>query len=369
MLWLLAQPVGESLAADLFDFFHGYASMLNGCRVLLAIESSCDETAAAVIDENRIVRSSIVASQAELHARFGGVVPEIASRAHLERLLPVLEEAVQEAGVQLDELDAIAVTTHPGLVGSLLVGLTAAKTLAWVLDKPLVTINHVEAHLYACRMSAQRDVFPAIGLVVSGGHTSLYACHNATKYEQIGGTIDDAAGEAFDKVASILGLGYPGGPAISSAAAGGDPKAIRLPRPMLNKPDYRFSFSGLKTAVRYAALGVPGKEPAEPLTKQRISDLAASFEAAVVDVLVGKSIRAVQQYGWPRLLVGGGVAANSTLRTSLEEACGESDIELVIAPFEMCTDNAAMAGLAWELVENGQFADLDVDVTPGLIRG
>lgn len=343
--------------------------MLNGQRILLAIESSCDETAAAVIDESLVALSNVVASQAELHATYGGVVPEIASRAHLERLLPVLEEAIDKAGAALADIDAVAVTTHPGLVGSLLVGLTAAKTLAWTLGVPLVAVNHVDAHLYACRMDAGRDIFPAVGLVVSGGHSSIYACRAATEFELAGGTIDDAAGEAFDKVASLLGLGYPGGPEVSRVAAQGDPTAIRFPRPMLSNPDYRFSFSGLKTAVRYEALGVPGREPPPELTFQRVADIAASFEAAVVDVLAGKALRAVKEFGWPRLLVGGGVAANRRLRDELKRRCDERDVELFIAPMEYCTDNAAMAGMAWELIQAGQYADLDVDVTPGLIRG
>lgn len=337
-------------------------------RFLLAIESSCDETAAAVIADDLSVLSNVVASQADLHARFGGVVPEIASRAHLEHLLPVLEEAFSNAGVSTADLDAIAVTTHPGLVGSLLVGLTAAKTLAWALDLPLVAINHVEAHLYACRMAANRDIFSAIGLVVSGGHTSVYACRSATEYELLGATIDDAAGEAFDKVASILGLGYPGGPEISRVAKAGDPKAIAFPRPMLSKPGYRFSFSGLKTAVRYEVLGVPGKAAPPEMTPQRVADIAASFEAAVVDVLVGKALRAVKEYGWRRLLLGGGVAANERLRRELSSRCEAADIELFVAPMAMCTDNAAMAGMAWEQIKAERFADLDVDVLPGLIR-
>lgn len=343
--------------------------MKDGSRVLLALESSCDETAAAVIGDDLSVLSNVVASQADLHARFGGVVPEIASRAHLERLLPVLDQACVDAGVAKADLDAIAVTTHPGLVGSLLVGLTAAKTLAWVLDKPLVAVNHVEAHLYACRMEAGRDLFPAIGLVVSGGHTSIYACRSATEFDLVGGTIDDAAGEAFDKVASMLGLGYPGGPEISRVAKNGDPKSVSLPRPMLRKPGYAFSFSGLKTAVRYAAFGVPGKPAPAELNEQRVADLAASFEAAVADVLVGKAIRAVKEFGWPRLLLGGGVAANGRLRKELADQCSAQGIDLFVAPLALCTDNAAMAGLAWELLDAGQTVSLDVDVTPGLIRG
>ena len=335
-------------------------------RHLLAIESSCDETAAAVIDESLAIRSSVVASQFERHEAFGGVVPEIASRAHLENLIPVLDRACGEAGTTLGELDAIAVTVRPGLVGSLLVGLTAAKTLAWTLDVPLVAIDHVQAHLYACRMDAGREIFPAIGLVVSGGHTSLYDISTATDLELVGATIDDAAGEAFDKAAALLGLGYPGGPAISRAAESGDREALAFPRPMLHK-GLDFSFSGLKTAIRYAALGQPGQQ-ASPLTADRVADLAASFEAAVVDTLTAKCRRAVRERRRDRLCVGGGVAANRSLRDSLAAMAEREGVELFIAPLAMCTDNAAMAGLAWEYLAAGQTSDLDLDVTPGLVR-
>ena len=227
-------------------------------RVLLAIETSCDETAAAVVDENLAIRSSVVASQSDLHRRFGGVVPELASRAHVERILPVIDEALRQANVQLADLSAIAVVTQPGLAGSLLVGLTAAKTLALALERPLVAVNHIEAHLYACRMHAGADVFPAVGLVVSGGHTNLYDCPEPTGFELLGSTIDDAAGEAFDKVAAILGLAYPGGPSIQAAAKDGSPAAFRFPRTFLNEADrLEFSFSGLKTAVLYEVAGTP----------------------------------------------------------------------------------------------------------------
>src|SRR5262245_30949383 len=252
-------------------------------RVLLAIESSCDETAAAVIDEEFVVRSSVVASQTDLHRRFGGVVPEIASRAHVQRVLPVIDEALQKAQVRLEDLAAIAVVTHPGLVGSLLVGLTAAKTLALVLNTPLVAVNHIEAHLYACRMHAARDVFPAVGLVVSGGHTNLYDCPAASGFELLGSTIDDAAGEAFDRVAAILGLAYPGGPSIQAAAQNGSPTAVRFPRTFLKDASrLEFSFSGLKTAVLYEVAGTPPRDydPAA-LAPQYVADLAASFQEAV----------------------------------------------------------------------------------------
>ncbi len=338
-------------------------------RVLLAIESSCDETAAAVIDRDRRVLSNIVATQHELHERFGGVVPEIASRAHVERILPVIDEALRRSGKTLKDVGAVAVATHPGLVGSLLVGLTAAKTLAMVLNVPLLAINHIEAHLYACRLAAGREVFPAIGLVVSGGHTNLYDCRSPVEFELLGSTTDDAAGEAFDKVAQILGLEYPGGPQIEAVARNGDPTAFPFPRTFLNEERLDFSFSGLKTAVLYAARGTPGaRVQPPPLTTERIADLAASFQTAVVDVLIGKCHQALRRSKRTRLLVGGGVAANSLLRQKLDELATSFNLDLIVAPREYCTDNAAMGALGWELWERGSFSPLDVDVTPGLVR-
>lgn len=338
-------------------------------RYLLALESSCDETAAAVIDRDRNILSSVVASQYELHRDFGGVVPEIASRAHVRRILPVIDESLREAGLQLADMDAIAVATQPGLVGSLLVGLTAAKTLALVLDVPLIAVNHIEAHIYACNMSAAESVFPAIGFVVSGGHSNLYDCTSPVDFELLGSTIDDAAGEAFDKVAQILDIGFPGGPAVERVAAGGDAKAIRFPRTFLKEDRLEFSFSGLKTAVLYTVTGVPGshRKP-EPLTEQRKADIAASFQAAVVDVLVAKCRQALEQRQRSTLCVGGGVAANSLLREKLETMCRHTRTQLHIAPMSLCTDNAAMAAIAWESLERGHVAELDLDVTPGLVR-
>lgn len=338
-------------------------------RLLLALESSCDETAAAVIDRDRKVLSSVVATQHELHERFGGVVPEIASRAHVERILPVIDESIRQAGAKLTDIDAIAVATNPGLVGSLLVGLTAAKTLAMVLDVPLLSVNHIEAHLYACQIAAGRNVFPAVGLVVSGGHTNLYDCRSPVEFELLGSTTDDAAGEAFDKVAQVLGLDYPGGPLIEKIAAKGDPQAIAFPRTFLKDERLDFSFSGLKTAVLYAARGTPGsRTPPVPLTEQRIADLAASFQAAVIDVLVGKCEQALMKANRSTLLVGGGVAANSVFRAGLTAMADRSGVELIIAPREYCTDNAAMGAIGWELLDRGVFSPLDVDVTPGLVR-
>jgi N6-L-threonylcarbamoyladenine synthase len=336
---------------------------------LLAIESSCDETAAAVITRDLQVLSNVVASQAELHERFGGVVPEIASRAHVERILPVIDEAVKTAGIELSDLTAIAVVTEPGLVGSLLVGLTAAKTLAMVLDIPLVAVNHVEAHLYACRLGAGRDIFPAVGLVVSGGHTNLYDCRSATEYRMIGATIDDAAGEAFDKAAAIFGLAYPGGPNIEKTARSGNEAAYKFPRTFLNEDRLEFSFSGIKTAVLYEVKGQPGAHRvAPPMTPQRLADLCASFQAAVVDVLIAKCELALRHTGYRTVCLGGGVAANGYFRKRLEETARKRNFDLFVSPQEYCTDNAGMGAVGWELLNCGRTVDLEVDVTPGLIR-
>mgnify|MGYP002623541667 CR=1 FL=1 len=339
-------------------------------RLLLILESTCDETAAAVVSEQLEVRGSALATQHELHERFAGVVPEIASRAHVEAILPVVDEALGQAGIELDQIAAIAVATTPGLAGSLLVGLVAAKTLAAALDVPLVAFNHLEAHIYACQMASEADVFPCVGLVVSGGHTSLYRCESPLEFELLGATIDDAAGEAFDKVASMLDLGYPGGPAVERAAASGNAGAFALPRSLLGAEDgLDFSFSGLKTAVRYKIVG-PGQVDFQQLRLdgQLVADLAASFQAAVVDVLVEKSMRALTTTGLPRLCVGGGVAANTLLRTQLQERCAQSAHELHIAPLELCTDNAVMGAIALERWRAGLVEPLTLDVVAGPLR-
>lgn len=352
-----------------------------GTEYLLAIESSCDETAAAVIDRQRRVLANVVATQHDLHERFGGVVPEIASRAHLERMLPVIDEALRKSGVPLTDLAGIVVASEPGLVGSLLIGLTTAKSLALALNVPLITINHIEAHLYACLLDAAGStsdaeqprsaaaLYPTVGLVVSGGHTNLYECRSPVESRMIGATIDDAAGEAFDKVAQILGLGYPGGPQLERAARAGNPTAVNFPRTFLHDDRLDFSFSGLKTAVLYAAKGTPGSRQAvPPLTAERVADLAASFQAAVIEVLVAKCAQAVQQTGIPRLCIGGGVAANGAFRAAIETCATQAGFALHVAPREYCTDNAAMGALGWEHFERGLFAPLDQDVTPGLVR-
>lgn len=338
---------------------------------ILTIESTCDETAAAVVTDELEVLGSVVASQDELHQRFHGVVPEIAARAHVERILPTIDETLQRAGVTLQELDAIAVANTPGLAGSLLVGLTAAKTLCLALNKPLVAINHLHAHIYACRMAAEKDVFPCVGAIFSGGHSNLYHCKTPTDFDYLGSTIDDAAGEAFDKVASMLGLPYPGGPAVSKAAVNGNPKAHRFPRSFIkDRERLDFSFSGLKTAVRYEIAG-PGKVDFESiqLSEKQIADIAASFEEAVVDCLVAKAMLAVDKTGLSILCVGGGVAANRRLRTRLEEETHAAGVELHIAPLELCTDNAVMGAIAVERLRAGMVESLELDVLPGLVRG
>ena len=342
--------------------------MQPGHRLLLAIESSCDETAAAVVRADGKVLSSIIASQHELHIEWGGVVPEIASRAHVRRILPVIRTALRDADCTPQDLHAVAVTTEPGLVGSLLVGLTAAKTIAMSLQIPLLTVNHVEAHIYACGMGLTESIYPCAGFVVSGGHTNLYDCRSATECQLIGSTTDDAAGEAFDKVARILNLPYPGGPAIQKAALSGNPRRFKMPRPLIRSGKLDFSFSGLKTAVLYAARGIPGPDQLLDTPADRIADLAAGFQEAAVEVLVEKCRLAVRQLGYSRLCVGGGVAANQMFRHELVEMARRENIQLLIAPIELCTDNAAMAAIAWDLMASGRIASFDADVLPGLVR-
>jgi N6-L-threonylcarbamoyladenine synthase len=330
----------------------------------LAIESSCDETAAAVFTEQLSILSNVVASQTDLHARFGGVVPEVAARAHLQRLLPVIDEALHQANVRLDQIACVAVHNTPGLVGALLVGVSCAKMLALTLNVPLISVNHIEAHIYACRLAASKDIFPCVGLVVSGGHTNLFHCKSPLDFELLGATIDDAAGEAFDKVASILGLGFPGGPAVEREAAHGNPQAVPFPRSFLHDERLDFSFSGLKTAVLYAVRGKDLSRTYETLDAGRRADLAASFQQAVVDILVAKSRQTLITTGLRRLAVGGGVAANRCLRAAMEKMVAEQNAELFIPPLKLCTDNAAMAAMAVEKWRLQQFASLDLDAVP-----
>jgi N6-L-threonylcarbamoyladenine synthase len=344
--------------------------------VFLALETTCDETGAAVLEGPRPpavgvprILSSVVASQIDLHERFGGVVPEIASRAHVRQILPVMDEALKRAGVGLDDLGMVAVATRPGLVGALVVGLSAAKALALALDVPMVAVDHLEGHLYACQLAyPDREVYPCLGLVVSGGHTSLYECHAPIESELLGGTIDDAAGEAFDKVASLLGLGYPGGPLIERAARGGNPSAHAFPRSYLHDERSVFSFSGLKTAVLYALRGQDARAVGGPPPAGVVADVAASFQEAVIDVLVGKTRQALRRTGMRRLGIGGGVAANARFRERINAMADAMGIEVFIPPPALCTDNAAMAGIALPRLAAGLVSDLDLDVTPGLVR-
>ncbi|MGC8638746.1 MAG: tRNA (adenosine(37)-N6)-threonylcarbamoyltransferase complex transferase subunit TsaD [Isosphaeraceae bacterium] len=342
----------------------------------LALETTCDETGAAVLEGPRPpavgvprVLASVVASQVGLHQRFGGVVPEIASRAHVRQVLPMIDEALRRANVALADLGMIAVATRPGLVGALVVGLTAAKTLALALDVPLVAVDHLEGHLYACQLAfPDEQVYPCVGLVVSGGHTSLYVCRGPLDCEFLGGTTDDAAGEAFDKVASLLGLAYPGGPEIERAARVGNPKAFAFPRSFIHDDRPVFSFSGLKTAVLYALRGQNEEKGAVVPSPALVADLAASFQEAVVDVLVEKTRQTLKKTGLKRLGVGGGVAANSLFRERLGAMADQCGVSLFIPPLSLCTDNAAMSGIALAKLAAGQVAALDIDVTAGLVR-
>ena len=339
-------------------------------ETLLAIESTCDETAVALIDSSGRVLSECVATQESLHEKFAGVVPEIAARAHLERILPVIDTAMRQSGKAPEDLAAIAVATYPGLPGSLIVGLSAAKALALAWDKPIVGINHIQAHIYACGLDTPESIYPCVGFIVSGGHTSLYRCDDPLGWDYLGGTIDDAAGEAFDKVAVMLGLSFPGGPALSKLACKGDPQAIRFPRPLIDDPKrLDFSFSGLKTAVRYRIAGSSNPDlTAVVLEEQQRADIAAGFEQAVIDCLISKACAALNRTDLKRLCVGGGVAANTKFRQQLTETCRARRIELVIAKPQWCTDNAAMGALAWEKIRRGQYDTLELDVQPGLVR-
>ena len=336
---------------------------------ILTLETTCDETAAAVVTGDLSVLGSMVASQEELHEKFNGVVPEIAARAHLERILPVIDETLKAAKLKLSDLDAIAVANTPGLSGSLLVGLVAAKALCLATGLPLIAINHLHAHVYACRVAAKQDVFPCVGLIVSGGHSHLYRYQDALTPELLGGTIDDAAGEAFDKVASMLGLPYPGGPHISKVAENGSESAYDFPRSFYHDSEIKFSFSGLKTAVRYSIAGQGKLDFSKlELSAETVANVAASFQRAVIDILVRKTQQAMQQSKLARLCVGGGVAANRLLRTGLEKMAAENDYELHIAPPYLCTDNAIMGAIAVERFKAGLFEDLDLDIKPGLVR-
>jgi N6-L-threonylcarbamoyladenine synthase len=327
---------------------------------ILAIETSCDETAAAVVDNGRIILSNVIASQVDLHAKYGGIFPEVASRKHIEMIYPVVDQAMREAFIGFDDINCIAVTRGPGLVGSLLVGVNMAKGLALARNKPLLGINHIEGHISSLWLidQAEEIEFPVLTLVVSGGHTELYLVLDHGRYQYLGGTLDDAAGEAFDKVGRLLGLPFPGGPAIDAAAEEGNPNAFHFPRAMMQREHgYNFSFSGIKTAVlRQTKQYRPEHLP--------VRDLAASFQAAMVDMLVEKTIRAANDHGATAIHLAGGVSANRALRAAMFKAAG---MPVRVPPFELCTDNAAMiAAAAHHHWINGRRDYLDMDVIPSL---
>ncbi|NQU76556.1 MAG: tRNA (adenosine(37)-N6)-threonylcarbamoyltransferase complex transferase subunit TsaD [Planctomycetes bacterium] len=348
--------------------------------IIFALESSCDDTSAALVADGLEVLSNVVAGQDCLHGRFSGVVPELASRAHIEAIGPVIAEALAGGGVGQDRIAAVAVTCRPGLIGSLLVGLMAAKTLAYVWGKPLIGVNHVHAHAYSPSLGGEPIGYPVVALVASGGHAALYHCQSPTEVTALGQTIDDAPGEAFDKVANILHLGYPGGPAVERMAREGTAGAVPLPVTLLKDGSLDFSFSGLKTAVLYHVNGVPGarlspdaagrKGPgygkgAENLTRQELADIAASFQAVVAEILAVKCRRAVEYSGARSIVLGGGVARNSVVRARVEEMANRLGCPLRMPAMAYCTDNAAMiAGLAYHQYLAGDLADLDLEASP-----
>lgn len=335
---------------------------------ILGIETSCDETAAAVVEDGNVVLSDVVASQTELHRKFGGVVPEIASRAHIEAILPVIDKALSDARASLDDIDAVGVSSRPGLVGALLIGVSAAKSIAWARNKPLVAVDHVRAHIYSYLLESREQIFPCIVLIVSGGHTLLLFAQSATECRILGSTIDDAAGEAFDKVASVLGLGYPGGPIIDRMAREGNPQAVDFPRSYLESGSLDFSFSGVKTALLYYWRGHAGK-PRAPEDRAPIEDVVASLQESIVDVLVDKTMLAAERARVSHVLLGGGVACNSRLRAKMKSAAEARGLRFHVPPPKHCTDNAAMvAGLAFHHIRNNDYASLDLEPEPGLIR-
>jgi N6-L-threonylcarbamoyladenine synthase len=334
--------------------------------LILGIETSCDETAAAVVEDGCKIISNVVASQVDLHAQYGGVYPEIASREHVLKIIPVIEEATRTASIAFADLAAIAVTHGPGLAGSLLVGVNTAKAIAFANDLPLIGINHLEGHIYANWLDAQGETrflgengfleFPLIALIVSGGHSEIVLMRGHGDYQQLGRTLDDAAGEAFDKVARLLGLGYPGGPAIQKAAQDGDADAFKLPRAWL-RGTYDFSFSGLKTAVLHLVQGFGNK-------RMPVADIAASVQAAIADVLAEKTARAAREFDATQILLAGGVAANARLRKTM---LARADAPVLIPPPKFCIDNGAMiAAAAWQHWQRGERSGWDLDVVPSL---
>ena len=329
---------------------------------ILAFESSCDETSCAVIEDGRKIRSDVISSQVPVHKKFGGVVPEIASRRHIEDVLPVAEEALAQAGCTWQDMDAIAVTQGPGLVGALLVGVAAAKAAAWAIDKPLIAVNHMEGHIFANLLQYPDLEPPFLSLVVSGGHTMLVVVEDYNTFTLLGQTRDDAAGEAFDKIARVMGYPYPGGPHIDRLAREGDPEAIHFPMAMAKEHNFDFSFSGLKSAV------INYLHTAD-MKKQTVSheDVAASFQKAVVDVLVRKTMAAIDKTGLKTLALAGGVAANSGLRRALEAACAARDVRMCRPDPILCTDNGAMIGCrAYYMALAGDYAPMTLNADPRL---
>jgi N6-L-threonylcarbamoyladenine synthase len=332
---------------------------------ILAIETSCDDTGAAVILNGRKILSNVVSSQVSVHQKYGGVVPELASRKHIESIVPIVAEALEISKVTLKEIDGIAVTQGPGLVGSLLVGLSFAKSVAFSRGLSFIGVNHIEAHLSAIFLEKKPPRFPFIGLVVSGGHTSLFRMDGFGKYKRLGQTRDDAAGEAFDKVAKLLGLGYPGGPIIDELSKAGNPKAVRFPRPVLSKNSLDFSFSGLKTAVVNYVKAHP--EPPEGYPGDLIKDIVSSFQEAVVEVLVKKTVQAAQHEGLKRIVLSGGVAANQRLRQKIKEESFKQKLKVYLPSPSFCTDNAAMVGVVgYEYLKQGIRSPLSLNAFSNL---
>jgi N6-L-threonylcarbamoyladenine synthase len=329
---------------------------------VLGIETSCDDTSAAVVEDGATILSNVVSSQVEWHRPYGGVVPEVASRQHLLLINPVIDEALERAGAGFKDIDAVAVTIGPGLIGALLVGLAAAKAIAYSLKVPLIGVNHLAAHIHGNFLESPDLRPPLVALLVSGGHTLLAYMNAEEEVLVLGQTLDDAAGEAFDKIARFLGLGYPGGPAIDELAAKGDASRVTLPRAMIDRPDYNFSLSGLKTAVlNYVSkLQKEGKEVP-------VNDLAAGFQAAIVDVQVAKTIRAALEYDVENIVLAGGVASNKGLRAALNKAAMENELVLYTPSMEICTDNAAMiAALGYELLKKGETIDMSANASANL---
>lgn len=324
--------------------------------LLLAIESSCDETAAAVVRNGREILSNLIVSQIDIHARFGGVVPELASRQHLQAICPLVDAALDEAGVSLEQIEGLAVTRGPGLIGALLVGVSYAKALAFARQIPLVGVHHIEGHILAVHLE-QEVAFPYLALAVSGGHSHLFRVDGIGEYVLLGRTVDDAAGEAFDKVAKMLGLAYPGGPVIDRLATKGDPTCVRFPRPMLNRPNFDFSFSGMKTSVLTYIESLAGQ-----MDEQRVADIAAAFQAAAVDVLLQKTLRAARAQGLSRIVVAGGVACNSGLRREFEIAGQKEKLDVYFPSPLLCSDNAAMLAVAADFyLERGALSPSDLN--------